>query len=64
MDQLSSMVNRKGVPRMEFRDVVLKRRMVRNFADTPVAPEIIDRILDLARHAPALVLRKGSLLLS
>ena len=37
---------------MEFRDTVLKRRMVRNFADKPVDPAIIDRILELTRHAP------------
>lgn len=44
---------------MEFRDVVLKRRMVRNFADTPVAPEVIDRLLDLARHAPSAGFTQG-----
>jgi nitroreductase len=44
---------------MEFRDAVLKRRMVRNFADTPVAPEVIDRILDLARHAPSAGFTQG-----
>ena len=38
---------------MEFKDVVLKRRMVRNFADKPVAPEIIARIIELSRHAPS-----------
>jgi nitroreductase len=44
---------------MEFRDVVLKRRMVRNFADRPVDPEIIDRILDLTRHAPSAGFTQG-----
>ena len=44
---------------MEFRDVVLKRRMVRNFADRPVAPGIIDRILDLTRHAPSAGFTQG-----
>lgn len=44
---------------MEFRDVVLKRRMVRNFADRPVPPEAIDRILDLARHAPSAGFTQG-----
>ena len=34
---------------MEFKDVVLKRRMVRNFADRPVDPTIIDRILELTK---------------
>ncbi|MEM8533383.1 MAG: nitroreductase family protein [Chloroflexota bacterium] len=44
---------------MQFRDVVLKRRMVRNFADTPVAPELIDQMLDLARHAPSAGFTQG-----
>ena len=44
---------------MEFTDVVLKRRMVRNFTDEPVAPEVIDRILDLARHAPSAGFTQG-----
>ncbi len=44
---------------MDFRDVVLKRRIVRNFTDAPVAPEIVDRILDLARHAPSAGFTQG-----
>ena len=44
---------------MEFRDVVLKRRMVRNFADKPVDPRLIDRILDLTRHAPSAGFTQG-----
>jgi len=44
---------------MEFRDTVLKRRMVRNFADKPVDPEIIDRILELTRHAPSAGFTQG-----
>jgi len=44
---------------MEFRDTVLKRRMVRNFADKPVDPAIIDRILELARHAPSAGFTQG-----
>ncbi len=44
---------------MEFRDIVLKRRMVRNFADRPVAPEIIARIVDLTRHAPSAGFTQG-----
>ena len=44
---------------MEFRDVVLKRRMVRNFADKPVDPAILDRILELARHAPSAGFTQG-----
>ena len=44
---------------MEFRDTVLKRRMVRNFADKPVDPLIIDRILELTRHAPSAGFTQG-----
>lgn len=44
---------------MEFVDVVLRRRMVRNFADTPVAPEVIDRMLELACHAPSAGFTQG-----
>lgn len=44
---------------MEFRDVVLKRRMVRNFADKSVEPELIERILDLTRHAPSAGFTQG-----
>ena len=44
---------------MEFRDIVLKRRMVRNFADKPVDPELIERILDLTRHAPSAGFTQG-----
>jgi nitroreductase len=44
---------------MEFRDLVLKRRMVRNFADKPVEPAIIDRIVQLIRHAPSAGFTQG-----
>ena len=44
---------------MEFRDTVLKRRMVRNFADKPIDPAIIDRILELTRHAPSAGFTQG-----
>ena len=44
---------------MEFRDVVLKRRMVRNFAERAVDPAIIDRILELTRHAPSAGFTQG-----
>jgi len=44
---------------MEFKDAVLKRRMVRNFADKPVAPEIIARIIELSRHAPSAGFTQG-----
>jgi len=38
---------------MDFVDVVRKRRMVRSFTDTPVAPEAIERIMDIARRGPS-----------
>ena len=44
---------------MEFRDIVLKRRMVRNFADKPVDPAIVERILQLTRHAPSAGFTQG-----
>ncbi len=44
---------------MDFTEVVLKRRMVRHFTPEPVAPEVIDRLLDLARHAPSACFTQG-----
>lgn len=44
---------------MEFKDTILKRRMVRNFADKPVAPQTIERIVDLTRHAPSAGFTQG-----
>jgi len=44
---------------MEFSQAVRKRRMVRHFTDEPVAPEVIERILDLARHAPSAGFTQG-----
>jgi len=44
---------------MDFTEVVLKRRMVRHFLPDPVPPEVIDRILDLARHAPSAGFTQG-----
>jgi nitroreductase len=44
---------------MEFAEVVRKRRMVRHFTDEPVAPEVIERMLDLARHAPSAGFTQG-----
>ena len=44
---------------MEFEDVVLKRRMVRNFTSEPVATESIERILDLAQHNPSAGFTQG-----
>lgn len=44
---------------MEFEQVVRKRRMVRHFTDEPVSREVMDRILDLARHAPSAGFTQG-----
>lgn len=44
---------------MEFRDTVLKRRMVRNFSNQPVDSAIIDHILELTRHAPSAGFTQG-----
>jgi nitroreductase len=44
---------------MEFAEVVRKRRMVRNFRPDPVDPAAIERILDLARHAPSAGFTQG-----
>lgn len=44
---------------MEFSAVVLRRRMVRNFTNEPVAPEVLDRLLALARHAPSAGFTQG-----
>ncbi len=38
---------------MEFRDVVRRRRMVRNYTGAPVDRQSLDRILDAARRAPS-----------
>jgi nitroreductase len=38
---------------MEFAETVRRRRMVRNYEDRPVPPELVDRLLDLARRAPS-----------
>ena len=37
---------------MEFREVVRRRRMVRRYADTPVDPAVVDRMLSHAQRAP------------
>jgi len=37
---------------MEFREVVRRRRMVRRYADTPVDPVVVDRMLEHAQRAP------------
>src|SRR2546421_1073765 len=44
---------------MEFQDVIRQRRMVRNFANRPIPPEVLDRILDNARRAPSAGFSQG-----
>lgn len=44
---------------MEFADVVRKRRMVRHFTSEPVALEVVERMLELARHAPSAGFTQG-----
>jgi nitroreductase len=45
---------------LEFEQVVRKRRMVRHFASNQVSKASIDRILDLAQHAPSAGFSQGS----
>jgi len=44
---------------MEFQDVVRRRRMVRNFDDRPLPPELVERLLDNARRAPSAGFSQG-----
>lgn len=44
---------------MEFREVVARRRMVRNYTDEPVDPACLRRILDTARRAPSAGFSQG-----
>lgn len=44
---------------MEFQDVVRKRKMVRNFTEEPVAPEVIERIVGNAQRAPSAGFSQG-----
>src|SRR4029453_16257127 len=45
---------------MEFRDVVRRRRMVRNYdPDRPVPPEILQRVLEHAIRAPSAGFSQG-----
>lgn len=45
---------------MEFSEAVLKRRMVRHFTPAPVQREVVERILELAQHAPSAGFSQGS----
>jgi nitroreductase len=44
---------------MDFTEAVLKRRMVRHFSPEPVDPVVVERIVDLARHAPSAGFTQG-----
>jgi nitroreductase len=44
---------------MEFQDVVRRRRMIRNYADTPVDRGIVDRAIRNATHAPSAGFSQG-----
>jgi nitroreductase len=45
---------------MEFRDVVRRRRMVRNYdPDRPVPADVVDRLLEHAVHAPSAGFSQG-----
>lgn len=44
---------------MEFHDVVVRRRMVRNFAEKSIPLKIIERIVELTRHAPSAGFTQG-----
>jgi nitroreductase len=44
---------------MEFQEVVDRRRMVRNYAETPVDPAVVERALRNATHAPSAGFSQG-----
>jgi nitroreductase len=46
-------VSATTVRSMEFQDVVLRRRMVRDFSDTPVARPVLDQLMANATRAPS-----------
>jgi len=51
---------REGRALVEYAEVVRRRRMVRNYdPDRPVPPEVVDRILGYAVHAPSAGFSQG-----
>ena len=44
---------------MEFREVLRRRRMVRHYTDQPLAPEVVERVLDAALRAPSAGFSQG-----
>jgi nitroreductase len=49
---------------MEFRDVIRRRRMVRNYTEEPVDPEALDRILDAGMRIPSAGFSQGVFLIA
>jgi nitroreductase len=47
------------MPGMEFQDVVRTRRMVRRYAERPVDPAVVERMLANAIHAPSAGFSQG-----
>jgi nitroreductase len=45
-------VNKKSLQPQIYRDIVLSRRSIRQYKDTPVPRAMIEQIIDLARHSP------------
>ena len=45
---------------MDFRDVIRRRRMIRAYSDRPIAPEVVDRLLDVARRSPSAGFTQGN----
>jgi nitroreductase len=44
---------------MEYSEVVRRRRMVRNYSDRPLAPEVVERVLGSALRAPSAGFSQG-----
>jgi nitroreductase len=44
---------------VEFRQVVRRRRMVREFSPDPVPPDVLERVLEVALHAPSAGFAQG-----
>jgi len=44
---------------MELQDVIVRRRMVRNYSAEAIEPEVVQRILDNATHAPSAGFSQG-----
>ena len=44
---------------MDFKDIIKKRRMVRNYTSEPVDPVAVDRIVEAARRAPSAGFSQG-----